>query len=412
VPLLASCGSGEDGSEEPNVTLTFCAGEVPTWLAYQEGRYPWIPVTPAGGATYEFLLHEDAGQVAYMTASGNGLIIDQGSITELNTIRCPTGSSEVSGSVLDVPTGDRAEISLGWSYAMTPPGPANGFVMHDVADAANQDLIAVRGNADDQHYLANRLILRRGAAVPLGGTLPELDFASAESVVPDYPTVTIGSPAGLTLLDLGSFYFGNRQSTLALLSYDAPPQGAEHTFAAIPPSLLGANDVHFLQSTGYDLAGERMAGLFFRNSQNRTLPFGPVLNEPTVTRPGGLPAVELVSQLEYSRLVSATFFGFNNYVLMSVTAAYYGGTPGTWDILVPDLTDVEGFNFHWATDRDFDWEVTAMGGANPSFDQAISDGAIARSASRTGTTPLYLSTEPPGARLPRWGFPGQPPRLH
>ena len=96
--------------------------------------------------------------------------------------------------------------------------------------------------------------------------------------------------------------------------------------------------------------------------------------------------------------------GLNRSASISASAAYFGGAPATWDLVIPDFTGVSGWLPTWGLQdgTGIDWTVTAEGGAILFLDPTIADGATSQSASRSSSTPLAVRTARDSQD--RWSF--------
>ena len=95
----------------------------------------------------------------------------------------------------------------------------------------------------------------------------------------------------------------------------------------------------------------RMSYGFFRAATDRTVSLGAALAPATVTSVATAPyarlRVQLASQADYNAFATATFAQSTRQATISASAAYFGGTPATWDLAVPDLAGVAGFDPTW-----------------------------------------------------------------
>jgi hypothetical protein len=195
------------------------------------------------------------------------------------------------------------------------------------------------------------LIIRRGLDVPSGGTIPVLDFSAAEAFAPVATNLTI------TGLEPGEDFrvtntLMTSTSTLAMIFGRAPVDGS--ALYSVPAAQLAPGDLHELW-VGSALPDRfRTAIAYFHSPTDRTHAMGPQIATPTVTSVTTSPYVRLRARLpaqpEYGGAAQFIYGGLlqgGRNTGVSVTAAYLGGTPAMWDLVIPDLSGAEGFQSSW-----------------------------------------------------------------
>jgi hypothetical protein len=135
-----------------------------------------------------------------------------------------------------------------------------------------------------------------------------------------------------------------------LLSNDVAVTGAATrtvTTYSVPESSLSDGDVQFLSVDPQDY---RRAIVFYRHPADRTMTLGPYATIATGTHLGTTPnrtlRLDMLSQPEYGAQVTFSLCAdgdFHTAATLLVTKEYFGGTPPTWSVIVPDLTPVQGF---------------------------------------------------------------------
>jgi hypothetical protein len=153
----------------------------------------------------------------------------------------------------------------------------------------------------------------------------------------------------------------------------------------VPASQAAADDWHELAFHVTTSEGSRSASLMFRAAGDRSTPLAPVLAQPTVSAASAAlhgPRVQLAMQPEYDQAIDARFGHEGGYIILYATARSLG-SPSTWDLTMPDLTGVEGWQEAWNPPATAwqDWQLLAFGGTWPWFGPPA-DGAVYRSASR------------------------------
>jgi hypothetical protein len=400
LPVTVSSGGG--GS----ATITFCPEDAPIWAAGQDGTGAWTRVTPTTGATYTFAFASGKGGAAWVDTSGAGfeLTVAYATAAEFTALSSTVNfggcfsNKNVNGSVSGVGATEAAQVTLGGAFAVVIPTLGTTFTLNDVANGP-QDLVGTR--VDAATSAVNRVILRRGLNPTNGSTLPVLAFGT-EGFAPATANVTF-TGLGADTASVLSLFTGVRGSTFAFLSsiQDYINASGAKPYAAIPTAQLQANELQELEafaSEQNNSLSDRTAGLYFTTVSNRSIAFGPKLSTPTVTKlvtpPNARPNVQLASQTEYNRFLSADYTqsSINRSANINATAAYFGGAPATWNVPLPDLSGAAGWLTTWGLQNGtaIDWEVMAVGGAVPFLDATIADGTVTRSASIKSSTPLAV----------------------
>ena len=385
--LLAAC-SGDSGPEEPagtRVTLSFCTGNAPVWLAVQDGDAAWIRLLPRIAGIYDARFTANRGGVAFVS-SGSSLTVAYGNLTELASIACTSGSNSLNGSVAGLASVERADVWFGTSFASV--NAQNGrFQFRNVPDG-QQDLFATRYTwSGDGGQIANRLVIRRAQNLSSGSLIAPINFGSSESFAPAFATASVAGADGAVSVDLISSWHGRAFS--ALLTYGTTP--GPLLYSAVPQERLAPGELSSLQAFTSEQPGGRSATNYFSAPADRVVTMGPVLSTPVVTWPNTAPnqgpRLQLPSQPEYGRWVYVAYSQGLVAASVAVTSSYLGGTPATWDIEVPDLSSVDGWNAAWgfASSSNILWNVTAAGGPDRYLGDVVHDGDAFRSADFGGS---------------------------
>jgi hypothetical protein len=405
---LSACGSGEGPPDEPagtKVAFSFCSDFAPIWLAVQDGDAPWVRLDPLSEGVYEARFTAPRGGVAYVSSSGGSLIVTYGNLTEIGTITCSRGFKYVTGTMTGVAEGAEPNVWLGGSY-----GVGAFYELLDVADGP-ADLIAAPLNySPDGSYTATGIVIRRGQDPAANSQLPVIDFGSTESFAPSLASASVTGADGATRIRLTSSWHGR---ALPVADLSASNTVGPSLYAAVPQDRLGPGE---FTSVGADVGNNldrtsRAARVYFRAPVDKVVALGPELSTPVVTwQNPQRPRLQLTSQPEYARMVSITYQ--QNYELVSVamTAAWLGGTPATWDLAVPDLSTVDGWNSAWGLGElpAISWRVIAEGGYDRGLGDTLHDGDTSAHATVDGGDGPFNSRADSGrgrAALHRGGFP-------
>lgn len=251
---------------------------------------------------------------------------------------CDSSSRKsLHGTVQGLETGQGGYLSIGTSVRTFSNGP---FTMDGVSPGMT-DLVATRLDAPA------KAILRRGVDYPNGSEISLLDFGSAEAVSLE--------PHTLAVNDATTQFFARSQiitqlGAHGLLSIDVARTGAATrtvTMYSVPESSLTTDDVQFLTVDPQDY---RYAMVFYRHPADRTVTLGPGATTATGTHLGTtlgrILRLDMPSQPEYGAQVTFSLCSGGNYyaaATLLVTKEYFGGTPPTWSVIVPDLRSVQGF---------------------------------------------------------------------
>ena len=223
--------------------------------------------------------------------------------------------------------------------------------------------------------------------------MPVLDFSSSEPFQPQSNTLTINGMAVGELLSVQSIVSTARGAS-NLLKYDFDQSASLVTTYALPEGRLADGDMHQTNAS----AGNRSVTFFYRTAADRTVSLGPVASTPVFTLPPssspGLRRIEVASQPEYGSQVNVTLrapqpASARNVISISATKEFFGGTPATWLLVLPDLTGVPGFLPAW----DFGaggnaWSLSVTSLPCGFTTRAALDGDLFRTAAAQGVTVL------------------------
>jgi hypothetical protein len=337
-----------------SVSLPFCSGSnLPIWFAHLNEGFPWQRVTPTGSA-FTFAASDRVG-IAYVLQGGNEFQMNVFYATRSEllglTDRDCDGNKTLTGTVAGLTAGQSAIVVLGANGTTTT---TTNYTLQGVASRP-LDLIATRGTVDDftGYVVPDRMIIRRSQ--DLTGTIPALDFTTAEAFATEPVTLTVSGFTSGFALEFNNTLWSATASYGALHSGVAT--GGSSTLHTVPAAQLAAGDLHelFIDAFQSNFQNGHALVSYFAGTGNRTETLGPLLSVPAVTMPATSPYVrmrgQLPSQVEYPSAVRFVFLqgltGSRKLILLVTTAAYLGGTPTTWDLLVPDLGTVAGFNTAW-----------------------------------------------------------------
>jgi len=392
---LVGCDStGPGPADLTDVLLDFCGSDTPVFFGLQNEGADWSRVTPDVQGTFAFqatrtftlaIVHEVGGRVAteYIYAT-------PGDIESLNGVSCRErqGTKSLSGTVAGVPLGSGAVVTLANSDDVIE-APATSYQLVDLPNGP-YDLVATREQLGVSSVTPDRVIIRRAQDRTSGSAFPVLDFASTEAV----PTVAHNVTAsGLSGNDINEYALtfstlGTRRHSLSLVETFT---SSTRPLRGIPQSLTQAGDYHELEVLADAGSAYRGSVHYYRQPGDRAVSLGSHLDNPTLTFLAGSsqlrPRTQLASQFEYGSMATVLLRQDVRTVAITATSAYFGGTPVTWDLSFPDLTNMTGFpsGARLQTGQTLSWNVEAYGGTGglSAFFGKPSDGAVLNFAGRS-----------------------------
>lgn len=386
-------GGGGGGG---NIQWVFCdASRIPLFFAFRDGSTgAWTRVTPTGG-TFSFTVNQSVGGVSYVLPSSPGFATSvflqtAAELTAAAASECtsfPTGGKTVTGSVTGLTFLQSYNVALGIA-ATTGTFSTPTFTLNNVPNGA-LDLVAARTTISSITFLpeVDRIAIRRNLVQANNSIISPIDFA-AEGFAPATANVTISGGSGEQVFTNTAFTTANG-ANLSIFG-GLPSASATRTITGVPTARLAAGDLHQLFATASDAGGTSTRGVFvfFRDLAARTLDLGATLTLPTVTSSVSTvlrPRAQATFQTDYQTAVGASFFQNNNRsVTVSASKAYFGAAAG-YDLEVPDLAPVSGFNTTWGLTPATAYTYTVTGSGSPS--NAPADGTTYRFAARVGNVP-------------------------
>jgi uncharacterized membrane protein len=392
-------GAGGGGG---NVVWQFCdTDRFPLWFAYRDGTTgAWTRVLPGANQTYAFTINSALGGVTYVIQDG-GTDFDvttfyatRAELTAFGQSECDNnpGRKTLTGTVAGLAAGQSASIAVGGgSGSASVNGP---FSVTNVQDGPT-DLLAARTSTNLMTFSTepDRFILRRNLNLPNNGVIPALDFGGAESFAPATATYTIGNLAGANLFVTTGFTTAN--GSAGFFSFGPLVGGTEtRTIYGVPTARTQTGDLHYVLAsavTGTD--NIRLVAGYNRELANRTLTLGSALNAPTVSTVASAPYRRARAsgtwQAEYNQGAGVAFTqsgGTGRSWTLTTTFGYSGGA--TYELEVPDLSAVAGFNTLWglqpAVSTDWSLSASRVDNAAPN---APTENFRFFSASRSGNLP-------------------------
>ena len=403
IVVASACGSEESiigpSEELTDVVLNFCSSQ-PAMIAYQNQGGSWTNL-PLANSRASF---RAAAKTIVMTAwhlPGNtnprvDFLFASGSELQLlyGADRCgpTTGPKTLLGSVANVDfERQRARVHMG-TVSTFVLGPFANFAIASVP-AGPVDLVATRRASTDatpSNRFADKVIIRRATNLPDSSTMPVLDFEASEALSVVSNTVTISGQGGDDLF-MTNVLITAAQTYGVLEEYNFFSGSAP--LISVPSANLATGDIHQLDVLALGVEGFfRGAGILYRAVGDKTLSLGTALSSPSVTAAGMTPyvrlRVQLPSQSDYPDLAQFFFSqseGGGKSVRVLMTKGYFGGTPTTWDVTIPDASPVAGFQSSWMLQSGVTttWDGEAWLVSMPFFGGTPADGSTFRFATRS-----------------------------
>ncbi len=390
------------GGGTGNVTWQFCdVSRFPIWFAFRDGTSgAWTRVLPGANQTYSFTMNDTRGGVTYVFDGGGAdfdvttFYLTRDELQALGAAECVNNraTKTINGTVAGLGAGQTGTISVG---SGSGTATVNGPVSITNVDDGTVDMIAVRAAIDigTLSTTPDRLVLRRSVNIANNGTLPLVDFGSAEAFAPATATYTIANGGADQVAMATGFSTSN--GTAGFFSYGplAGAGGGARTVYGVPSARTQAGDLQYVQATAIEgTVGTRIVAQYNRELANRTLTLGPALNAPTITTLGAAPYPRLRAagnwQGDYNQGNGVTFTQMANGGRTWSIASSFGYTAGAagFELEIPDVTSASGFNTTWALQGGSatNWAVSASRVENAPIGAAV-EGFRFRAASRQGS---------------------------
>ena len=342
-----------------SISVPICQGNPPVWFAYQNEGFPWQRVIPGASSVVFDATNKLAIAFAFSANSQSELIVyylTRSELSAFNDSHC-SGTRSYSGNVTALSSGQSSLIRLGRASDLVTAS-APGYQLENIP-ARPLDQVAVRGVVtqlgQEATLTPDKVVIRRAVDAASGTALPDINFDAADAITLVSSTLTLSGVLGGETVFVSNLL---RPATRTLgLMQVALASSNSVTLYSVPADKLDAGDVqeqnvYAENSTG--LIGHT-AVAFTRAPADRTVTLGPLLPTPAVTTVASTPYARLratlASQSDYPSLAVFTFlqssFASARYISQYVTAGFLGGTPASWEILLPDLSSVPGFQASW-----------------------------------------------------------------
>ena len=345
VATLCACAAACSDATGSNAFVTLCPGPATTWAGIEREGGSWQSI-PSTQGTFPLnegeriglaRLREPSLEIYYVTA-------EQAEAT----FACdPPPTKQLHGTVRGIGTAftSQATISMGTSRAVSAAQGAENFTLSRAPNGST-DLVATA------YDVGPATIIRRGVDYPNGSTIPVLDFGSSEAFSLEVNTVTVNGTSDYEFSATNEFI--TQKGTQAMLRYSFTNSGTTLPMYSVPVSKMLDGELNSSTILG---AFGREARVFYRGAADRTVDLGPRASVPVVTRSGTAPnramRIDAASQPEYEAHITFMLCAVQSALQPTITATreYFGGTPATWSVTVPDLKAVQDFPQSWPDPR-------------------------------------------------------------
>lgn len=406
VMFVAACSSGPTGTDRsPRAThqLDLCrpaSGDA--WVAYQNDGGTWAtptgenfsieatdrltvavatPLSRASGATGSLSIYrltaEQAQAMFGCAAPG---------------VPFP-GANKWSGVVSGLRGDTSGMLSAGKMTGWIANASHPAFTLGGVPDTA-VDLLGVRIHYLASHWEPDVMIARPAQRLPNGATVPELNFDSLEAFPLQRSALTVRgvpmvygferyiplvlqdeleSPTGEITLAGGTLTpfdpnVGPATYSSGIFTVPAAKQWAPLTYSA---------RIWVFTNADRPPASEIRATLYYRTPGDRTIAFPPAVSTPAISDEASSPyrrvRFDVASQPDYDAVMDVSFHDSrNDYFELYATREYFGSTPATWSLSIPDLSSAPGFVSSWAPQPGpLSWTVSARNQVDSTRDGAV-----------------------------------------
>ena len=398
-PLCALIAACSDGPVSPGATTPVRLCTDAPFVAVLNTGEPWTRVYGENG---EFRI-DATDRVGLAFAWGDRTIpylvvkymsAEQATSAHPCTVTPVTPPLTIAGVVK--PWDGRGQVQMSYGRrSYMHAGPDSTFSLRE-ADRPS-DLVAVRGAWSNRQY-AERVLLRRAQSYTAASRVV-LDLAGDDSFAPEPGRLRFTGPvSGVEVTFRSASGEEVMLDGIALGEQGDPELPRDTTMATVPAARMIAGDLHRLRL--HDFSGNgtaRQVALWTRVPKDVTMRFGPPAAMPAFRTVASSPAVrvtaEIPSQSDYGASVLLHYDQRTpaRSIQISATREYFGGTPATWTIEMPDLAHIEGYPLNTALEPGpFGWSLHVTG--RPGFYWVPippAEGQLFRAADRYGGQPYW-----------------------
>lgn len=389
-------------SGSADVQWQFCdPARFPLWFGVRSGSSgAWTRIAAtanASGESYAFAF-DQAGQVAIVQNGANGVgttvfNTTPQQILALAAEECAAyrPTKTISGRMVNgINTLRGASIVAGGAGTIIPAGGSN-FTLSGVKEGRT-DIIAYLGVLTGTEFSQfDRIIMRRDIDPADGAVMADFDFGGSEWLFTVSANFTFRNLGGEMFTVARSYRTGN--GNVGPLAFYGPRNDTTLGLPGVPAAFRRPGDLHQLVATTVNASEPRSVTGYNTNFNSFPLEFGPPLDAPTVTVPGGAPVrirAEGTWSTAYGSAVGASFVqaaGISGArsVVMTASREFFGAA-GTYVLETPDFAGAPGFDTDWLLRSGVPTTHTVTGtGIGTGVSLTPADGLQIITGSRVGT---------------------------
>ncbi len=389
-------------SGSADVQWQFCdPARFPLWFGVRSGSSgAWTQVAAtanASGESYAFAF-DQAGQVAIVQNGANGVETTVFNTTPQQILalaaeECATyrPTKTISGRMVNGINNLRgASIVAGGAGTIIPAGGSD-FTLSGVKEGRT-DIIAYLGVLTGTEFSQfDRIIMRRDIDPADGAVMADFDFGGSEWLFTVAANFTFRNLGGEMFTVARSYITGN--GNVGPLAFYGPRNDTTLGLPGVPAAFRRPGDLHQLVATTVNASEPRSVTGYNTNFNSFPLEFGPPLDAPTVTVPGGASVrirAEGAWSTAYGSAVGASFVqaaGVSGArsVVMTASREFFG-TAGTYVLETPDFAGAPGFDTDWLLRSGVPTTHTVTGtGIGTGVSLTPADGLQIITGSRVGT---------------------------
>jgi hypothetical protein len=354
------------------ITWRFCPNgniHYPAWFfAVKDGGGPWTRVVPNdSGFRYSFSVTLAVAQVAMVTIDSGvaRTTVYQFTAQEMAAFAASecvlwrnATTRTVNGQVTGLTFPTLFLVGMDWWFG-SGNGPGS-YTLQNLA-AGPLDLIGVRGNvAPTTETVVERIVIKRGLNPASGGTNPIIDFGASDSFAPVTATWTFANTNNEPFSVSQYFItFGGSVGGMSAIPQPDRSGATTRTLYGVPIAQTVPGDLQQViatintSTTNAQARATRQLIAYSRTLTDRQVNFGPPLPQPSVTSvsSGGAGRVRAQGTLptEYNSgvvLDVKSTGAVPRFASVYATRGFLGGS-GTYDVQMPDLTGVLGWDTQW-----------------------------------------------------------------
>jgi hypothetical protein len=376
--IIVACEENPTAPHLTPVTLSYkSCFTLPAWYAYRSDEGPWQRVQIGADSTASLSVGDRVTTAAVFEVSGGyDVYVSFRTRSQFQSIadrlcEATPGTTKTLHGSFGGTAGTRGFVSAAGATANKGKYPTFDITPPDIV----LDIAAMRQSD-------NKTILRRNVTSPDGATLDVLDFDGTEAFDLAPITLTVNGIASGGSGFYGVAFMTSRGTWLSTDQFAGVHPGtfqysAPATVNVIPSDRTVSGDVHEVQvlavgpPVAADVGNFRILLQFQRVVSSETVALPPLGNLPGVATLASVPYLrlrdtmavqsEVADILEMSWQDDAAGGPFRR-VTLRATREFFPPGAQDWDVSIPDLTGIDGFQSTWMLQagRALTWQSTLV----------------------------------------------------